>query len=434
MNAQLAALSLACLSALAWAAPAGAEKTVRKSSGNAEKAEDDETKEDLDEGTMTPHKAPPIEGLPVEEERTPLRETLQEQNDRPFDNAVYKGAELLGLPPEFVNDARTGLDLIYQRAYPKAMDHFGAMDGRWPGSAVGPVGRGLVFQALMLENFDFKYEKQYQTNWADARSKVTQAIEVPGNDAWDYFLLVGVVGVEAIHATRKYQYVEALTKAYEALRALEKCRELAPAFPDLSLADGINNYWRSVVAMNTALIPDGPDRRAEGISQMAYAETNSVFVGAPATLALTFSYLEERDLKRALGAATRSHQRYPHNVINNLVLARIYVYMRRFPAAEEVLADEPDNERAHYYLSMIYSRTKRMDQAIAEMEKYLTFQLIPEYRGTALYRLAGYHYRKGEYAKAAALYQQAVDADKHKGAKRRLEHMAKLRKEGKISY
>jgi tetratricopeptide (TPR) repeat protein len=427
-----------------WTAQVQAEKVVRKSSSSASQEategqeEEDHSREDLDEGTMTPHRAPTIEGLPEEDERPSLRETLQREANRPYDNVVYRGAEVLRMDPEFVEGARHGLELIYLRDYPGAMEHFGALDKRWPETAVGPVGRGLIFQSLMLENFDFKYEKQYQTNWAEARRRVTAATEVPGNDGWDYFMLVGVIGVEAMHATRRYEYVDALGKAYEAKRALDQCREVAPDFPDLTLADGIYDYWRSVVALNTKLIPNGEDNRAKGIEEMKYVETNGIFVSAPTILALTFTYLEERDLKRALASSVRGHLHYPKNVINNLLLARIYLYMHRAQEAEQtlnqVLVDAPDNERAHYYLSLVYSRTKRMDQAIAELQKYLGYELIDEYRATSLYRLGGFYYRKHAYTEAMDCYEKAYAVNKHRGAKRRIEVMKKAKKEGRIDF
>jgi tetratricopeptide (TPR) repeat protein len=232
--------------------------------------------------------------------------------------------------------------------------------------------------------------------------------------------------------------VDALGKAYEAKRALDQCREAAPEFPDIVLADGIYNYWRSVVALNTKLIPDGEDKRAEGIEQMKFVETNGIFVSAPTILALTFTYLEERDLKRAMSSAVRGHLRYPKNVINNLLLARIYLYMHRVAEAEQtlnqVLVDAPDNERAHYYLALVFSRTKRMDQAIAEMKKYLAYPLIDEYRATSLYRLGGFYYRKHAYAEAIASYEAAYAVNNHRGAKRRIESMKKARKDGRINF
>jgi tetratricopeptide (TPR) repeat protein len=431
------ALILAALPALLLAEPAFAEKTSRTSTKSSQD-DGEERREDIDEGTMLRNQAPALEDLPDEGEdsRTMLRDIIEES--RPYPNAVYLGAEILHLEPEFVHGARQGLELIYLRDYPGAMEHFGKMDTDYPGTGLGSVGRGLIYQALMLENFDFDYEPQYQTNWEQAKRELTAALEVPGNEAWEYFLMVGVVGVEAIHATRRYNYVGALNKAIDAFQYLNRCKELAPDFPDLVLADGINNYWRSVVALNTKLIPDGEDRRAEGISQMKYVENNAIFVAAPTTLALTFTYLEERDLKRAVGAATRTHLAYPDNVINNLVLARIYMYQRRFDKSEDIcnqiLEDAPDNERVHYYLGLVYSRTKRMDQAIAEMEKYLSFDLIDEYRATTHYRLGGFHYRKGRYQLAEDHYKEAVKVNKHKGAKKRLERMKRLQKQGTISY
>ncbi len=442
MRIRFPAIALAAAVALLPASVAFAEKTTRKSSSSTSsddgESEEDEVTGDINEGTMLRNQAPKIEDLPDESVRVGLRERLQEEHNRPYDPAVYRGAEILQLTPEFVHGARSGLELIYLRDYPGALEHFGKMSEEHPGTGLGPIGRGLIYQALMLENFDYDYEPQYEVAWSQAKAELTAAIGNPGNEAWEYFMMVGVVGVEAIHATRRYNYVSAFNKAMDAFRYLERCKELAPEFPDLVLADGINNYWRSVVALNTKLIPDGEDKRAEGISQMKYVETHGIFVAAPTTLALTYTYLEERDLKRALGTASRAHQLYPDNVINNLVLARIYMYMRRFKQAEnictQILEDSPENERVHYYLGLIYSRTKRMDQAIAEMEQYLGYDLIDEYRATTLYRLGGFHYRKKRYDEAESYYKQSVKVNGHKGSKRRLERMKRLRKEGIISY
>ncbi len=441
MRTSIHAITLASALLLLPTSTAFAEKTTRKSSSSSSSSsdsEDEEGSEDVNEGTMLRNRAPKIEGLPEEDARVGLREILQEEHNRPYDNVVYRGAEVLQLTPEFVHGARHGLELIYLRDYPGAMDHFGKMDTEYPGTALGPIGRGLVYQALMLENFDYDYEPQYETNWSNAKDVLVEALEVPGNEAWEHFMMVGVIGVEAIHATRRYNYVGALNKAIDAMRYLERCKELAPDFPDLVLADGINNYWRSVVALNTKLIPDGEDRRAEGINQMKYVETHAIFISAPTTLALTYTYLEERDFKRALGTASRGHQLYPDNIINNIVLARLYIYMRRFKQSEaicqEILEDDPGNERVHYYLGLVYARTKRMDQAIAEMEQYLGYELIPEYRATTHYRLGGFHYRKGRYTEAERHYKEALKVNKHKGAKRRLERMKRLKKEGVISY
>lgn len=440
MNQLLNVLGLAVVLTAFSPVPTQA-KTVHKDARKKpaqEGQEEEDHGEVIDEGTMTRNQAPPIEGLPDEEAQTTLLQKLMERDGLIYHPVVHKGAEILRLPPEFVNGAREGLELIYLRDYGGAMSHFGEMEEQYPGSALGPVGRGLIFQSMMLENFDFDYEAQYETNWKKAKSELLESIGNPGNEAWEYFLMVGVIGVEAIHSTRRYNYVGALSKAMEAMRYLERSREAAPDFPDLVLADGINNYWRSVIAMNTKLIPDGEDKRAEGISQMKYVESNAIFISAPTSLALTFSYLEERDLKRALATSHRAHRSYPDNIINNLVLARIYLYMRKFEASERmcerILEIDAENERSHYYLSLIYARTKRLDQAITALDKYLSFELIDEYRAASLYRMGRFLYRKKDYVQAESYFKRAHKEFKHKGAKRRLERMKRLKKEGRIDY
>ncbi len=422
-----------CLAALCLLAslPSTALAVEKKTSKGRE-----ESQEEVDEDSVTGKRPPPLPTTPAPSAVGALDTAARAA--RPYENLTYIGAEILGLEPAFVDDSRQGLERIYRRDYKAAKEHFDRMSTQYPTQAVGPVGNGLIWQALMLENFDFKYESQWQTSFKLAKDRLDAALKVPGEEAWEFFLLGGVLGIEAIHATRHGDFLPALARGYEALRTLGRTRAAAPEFPDILLGDGLYNYWRSVVTLNSSLLPDFEDRRAEGIAQIQRAESEGIFVGPPATLALTFSYLEERDLKRALGSALHARKAYPDNVINNLVTARIYTYMKRYDRAEEVLKeileDAPTNERSHFYLSSIYARTRRIDEAIAEMDRYLAFDLSPQYRSQALFRQGGNWYRKKDFKKAYALYEQAWKVDKSKSAKRRMESMEKMRKEGKIAF
>ena len=88
---------LAALLAAVPATDAFAEAVKRSSKTSSSDEEDDESSgtEDIDEGTMLRNQAPRLEGLPEEDGRVGLRETLQEQYNRPYDNVVYRGAEVL---------------------------------------------------------------------------------------------------------------------------------------------------------------------------------------------------------------------------------------------------------------------------------------------------------------------------------------------------
>lgn len=409
---------------------AGQTATTGKQAAQPE----DEEKEIVDEGTITGKANPPVTSLPSEDAPIVTPEELAAFKSMPFEPEAYRGAKALNMDPEFVHNARQGLELIYLRDYKGAKKYFEEMSSRYADDALGPVGTALIWQALMIENFDFKYSKQYEVASVDAQRRLQKSASIPGNEAWENFLLGGMQGVDAIHQMRQGSFLPALNKAFDAMKALDKSRAAAPDFPDLLLGDGIYNYWRSVVSMNSKALPDFGDKRAEGLEQMKQAELRSVFIAAPASMSLAFAYIEERDFKRALTATLRVHRQYPNNVICSLLLARIHMYLKNYPSAEKVLKQitvtAPENERVYYYLGMVYLRTKRLDEALKALDQYLSYEQLPdEYRATTLYRKGNLLYRLERYKEAEEAYKEAVKVNKHKGAKRRLD---RLKKEGKI--
>ena len=103
----------------------------------------------------------------------------------------------------------------------------------------------------MLENFDFKYEKQYKILvFQTAKQQLEMASMTPGNDAWEAFLLGALLGVDGIHEMRKENWLTALGRGYDGIKQIEEAKRLAPDFIDARLGDGLWLYWRSLLAMN----------------------------------------------------------------------------------------------------------------------------------------------------------------------------------------
>ena len=359
---------------------------------------------------------------------TAFEQKLATYEGRPLPAIVYYGAQVLKMDPQFVADCRLGLEKLYLRDYKGAKAHFDGMGAKWPGTALAPVGQILVWQAMMLENFDFKYESQYQTSYKRARQELEEALLQPGNEAWENFILAGILGIDAIHVMRHEDYMTALNRGYEAMKYVKKAKELAPGFSDAILGDGLFNYWVSVISMSSKAIPDIGDRRQQGIQEMKTVEAEGVFLGPPATLGLTFTWIEENKNKEALASALRNHNAYPDNVINDLVLSRVFMYNRKYADSERtlqhVLAVAPDNERAHYYLGRLYLRQSKNDLAEASFGKYLAFSDVSDYdRAVALYYLGVVHTRHKDLAKAEECYKQAWKLGRIKRAKSRLDRM-----------
>ena len=212
----------------------------------------------------------------------------------------------------------------------------------------------------MLENFDYRYDKEYWAASKRARKALSSAMKAPGREAWEHLLMAGVVGVEAIHTMRQSQYLSALTLAFQAMDEIGKSREAAPAFIDLKLADGLYNYWRTVITMNSKMLPSFGDHREKGIAQMREVEADAVFMKPIATLSLAFAWMEEKDMRQAERACGRNRKLYPNNVVNNLVTAMVAVRRRQFDKAlaslDQVHQVDPKNTYAYYWKGLALLR------------------------------------------------------------------------------
>jgi tetratricopeptide (TPR) repeat protein len=358
---------------------------------------------------------------------------------RTYDLVVYEGGKQLHMAPSFIDLCRKGLGLLYGRAYRDTRAYFVELEELFPGTAVSAIADLLVWQAVMLENFDFRHDAQYQAASALAATKLEAALLEPGNEGWEHFMLAGVRGVAAIHDARQSRYLGALRLAFEAIDHVESVRKHAPTFVDLALADGLYNYWRTVITQRAKGLPDFGDRRQEGIVQVQSVETKGIFLAPPATLAMAFTWIEEEDFDKALEACERNRALYPDNLINEQMRGVVHLYRRKYSDAlaafDHVLAIDPKNKRAHYYRGMAFLRAGNSGEAQRAFETYLAFDYMEDYqRATAHYRLGQVFYREKRYADAEAQYLKAVGINGDDAAKRALDELRQERKAGTISW
>lgn len=423
------------LLALLWmTGPALAQdggKTATASRGGAAQApdadEEEVTPEEVTaEESLTGKAPPPLPSEPQSANASAekLAQIAKEKaaEDSPYPATTYLGAETLKLDPQYVFEVQRGVELIYLRDYSGARDHFERLEGSFPGTGVTEVVDVMVWQALMLENFDFKFDKQYWVSSGKARTALETALKKDGGDAWEHLLFCGVSGIEAIHTMRQSQYTKALSLAFEAMGHLSEAQAAAPEFPDLLLADGMYNYWRSVVTMTSKVLPDFGDRRVEGIEQVTAVEKAGVFLGPAATLSMAFTWLEEGQMKKALASCQINRRAYPKNVINNLVTGSTYIYLNQFDNAlqvfDEVLAVDPNNKRVRYWRGVAYLKKGDATKAESELRTYLAFDYLEDHqRGAAYWRLGHALQKQKNWGGAAEAFEKAVKTSKHKGAK-----------------
>ena len=388
------------------------------------RAQEDEETDDLSENTVT-GKAPltPAVSDPVSPTTGASDEEIRAWMNRPFAAASYRAAEALGIEVELADAVTKVCELLYTRNYPDAKKYLDEISQKYPTLGLGPLGHALIYQALMFENYDYRYEKQYRQAYDSTRAQLDKGLKTDGNEALENIVLTGILGVEAIHVMRKGEFVAAVGKALEAMKALENVRKKAPTLPDLKMVDGLYMYWRSAVSLSSKAIPDFPDRRAEGIALMQEAEKSAYYVGPASSLALAYSYIEERQLKLALDRCLLVRVKYADNVINNMTLGRIYTSMKRYDDAirvyEEVKKDASSNQRVYYQEGLVFYYMQRYPDALKAFQTYVGFKEVPtDARATAWYRIGVVYSKQHKPTEAIAAHSQAVKLNDHEGAKR----------------
>jgi tetratricopeptide (TPR) repeat protein len=356
-----------------------------------------------------------------------------------FPTDAYRAADALHVSPAFAHGVQSGLDLVYRRQYPTARDHFAALEATHPDTVVRALGDVVVWQALMLENFDFRYDKQYWAASKQARADLAKAEAAPGNEAWEALVRATVVGIEAIHTMRQENYLPALQLAFQAMNAIEACRSAAPDFLDLKLADGIYNYWRTVVTLQSKVLPDFGDHRVEGIEQMQLVEKHGMFIAPLASLALSYTWLEEGQAEKALAATAANRSRYPDNVINNLMAGMVLYQLRRYDQAlqayDRILAADPKNDRVHYWRGVALMKSNRLADAEAALQRYLGSTFLEKWqRSYGHYRLGQVFARQERWREAVAQYDAAIGVDGNKPAKAARDRLLERKRQGQISW
>jgi tetratricopeptide (TPR) repeat protein len=381
---------------------------------------------DVQRDTVTGKKPPPIsEPIPEPTLQAPAGSIGM------YPATVVRAARALNVDVAMLNDAYVGVQALYARDYKKAKSVFDGFDAKYPDTGIAAMGNVLIWQSMMLENFDWKYEPQYQASYRRARQQLEQALVLPGNEAWEQFLLGGLLGVDAISTMRRGDFVKALNRGYEAMKSIERCKELAPDFVDARLGDGLYQYWRSVVTLNSKVLPAFGDHRAEGIAAIREVEAAGTFLGPAATLALVFTWIEEGEYKKALASALVNYRAYPMNVINDLVVGRTYYYVRDYANSERVFKEvqriAPENHYVYYNLASLYTRTRDYARAQEAIDRYIAADLSDDFAALAWYKKGNIHYAQKQYKEAEAAYTRAVKLDGGlKRAKTALDRVEKI--------
>jgi len=341
----------------------------------------------------------------------------------------FNGENPLGVQRAEFRFAQEGMELIYQRRYLEALQLFEVAGVEFPDSALGPLGRSLVYQSMMVENYDYSWDAPYKSEYSEAKERLRLAQRSRRDKSWVYFMFAVHLGVDAMYDVRRSEYVSALNKAWDAMEYIKKLHRREPDFHDAKLALGLYNYWRTAITERVPYLPRFGDHREEGLRQMREAREQGFLCSAPASMALTYSYIEGKKWKEATNEAKWAQARFPENIINQMTLARVYRRIKQFDLAltafDRVLEIDPQNKRVHFHIGETwYKSRKDNSRAEASYKRYLDTNPPNEFRAHTYYRLGLLERRLRNYETAIDWLKKAVSTwPRFKAASKRLKEV-----------
>ncbi|HCP44553.1 MAG TPA: hypothetical protein DIU15_00730 [Deltaproteobacteria bacterium] len=348
-----------------------------------------------------------------------------------FSGKGFSGENNIGVHRAEFRAAQEGMELLYQRRYLESLQVFEVAGIDFPDSPLGPVGRAIVYQAMMLENYDYSWDRAYMTEYGEAKDRMRVALRSDQYKAWNYFLAAIHLGIDAMYQVRKSEYLSAFNKAWDALEYIKKVERVAPQFVDVQLGLGLYNYWRTAITEKASYLPSFGDHRAEGLEQMRLAKDKGLLASAPAAIALSYSYMEQRNWSSALAEGAWANRLYPNNIINQMTIGRVHRMKKDWPAAlaifERILEIDPENKRVWFHIGETHYKSRRNNtEAKKAYNRYMETQPHAEYLAHTYYRLGLIERRRRHYDAAIDLLKKAVTTwPKFKPAGARLDQVKK---------
>lgn len=334
-------------------------------------------------------------------------------------------------------------ELLFHRKYDEAEELFQTFIKEWSDQLIGYFGMMILYQVQNLENFDERFDGPY-SQWHDkGRKRAIKILYNPKSDPWELFLAGGTLAISGFYKAHAGKMIRGLRDGIMGIHAMEKALDRDPDWIDPYLGLGLYDYWRTVFTQKFRFIPFFPDRREEGMEKLKRTIKEGNFSKDLARGALAWSYLYEKKYKEAQPLCEELLEKYPENLIIQLLHGHVLSKSGQFSKALEkyrhVLATDPEITKVYFYVARNYfeeveARKKEAEkgkkrrakgpipeeqksfkggygEAILWLEKFLETEPNKTWKGLAYNLWGEVLYQQGRYEEAQDKFQIALKYD-----------------------
>jgi len=253
--------------------------------------------------------------------------------------------------------ALEGQELVLHRRYTEALAFFRQIQRDYPTSPLGYFGEMAIHEVRMLENEDFRYEKEFKQATKQGYKAVSKVMQRYHPSNYELFYAAGVVGLDSFFNARKGKWWKAYTKGGRSRQSFRRILKKDPDFADAKLGEGMYIYWRSVFTKEYSFLPFFSDRRAEGIAMVEEVIEKAQVANHVAKVNLGLIFFEEKRYADAQKIFEDFISKYPENVMFRMLLGKVFLANKKYAKAQKVfektLVVAPEINKLHYFIGLV---------------------------------------------------------------------------------
>lgn len=225
------------------------------------------------------------------------------------------------------------IELTIRERYPAALSLVDSLIRAEPARPEGWFFRAAILSMRMTDEESFRFANAMQADLDSAEVRVTR-LQRGGREGPDLrFCQAGIHSYRAYHASRREQWLKALSHGLKGVRELEQVQERWPGFADARLGLGNYYFWRTVKLKGW--LPLVPDERAEGIRLVESARHEGEYHSWVAASNLAWMYLEDGRPSQALALCREALARFPDSRLFLFPLGDALIDLQRWPEARD---------------------------------------------------------------------------------------------------
>lgn len=328
--------------------------------------------------------------------------TFAQEGDPYKDPKIYK---------YIIDQALVGRDLGMERKIDDALEVFKDLDRRWSWLPIGSLGQMLVYEGSMIENFDFRYQKEFEE--AERRNRAAMdKLDRAQLDALGWLMFASSYGLSALNQARHHNWWSALENALKGIWCLSSAEELDPDHPDVKLGIGIYTYWRSVLTRSLWFLPFFSDRRSEGIAFMREGLSEEGIAGPVGKLTYAYAMRQEERWAEGVYFLTELEARFPNNILVRLLSGEIDIFLKHYKHAatqfRKVIEIDDSITRAYFLLGgTLLVEGKDVEEAERQLLYFVATEPEGDLKGRAQYLLSVYYEKRGNKEKSEKYLEDA---------------------------